>query len=344
MALGPERHRDAAGFAWRALGLVVALRLSQGVSGSWAVPWTLYAGGIAAWIALGWKARWSGAAAAAVAVGIVAAGRLAYGLPAAVLWFVPVWAVFFGLPLLLRLRGGAHRAAAWLARRLGGLGPPLRAGVHWLGRYPRTREGLRIAAAGGAGLYAIGPFLHDGIMGGVDARWYTSVVADFLNQWRMGLGPVFVGQTYLAPLGTVMPLRVAPYLQHATLALDLVTGRRLSAYALLNLAVVASSVAGCVSAYLCLRAVLPGGASSSRISWNAPPVKSAILETAAGWRRRDLGDITTRGFRKARFTWRRRRWKYWAGVVTLATWMLSSAHACRKRSSLADECSGPWPS
>jgi hypothetical protein len=33
-------------------------------------------------------------------------GRLAYGLPAAVLWFVPVWAVFFGLPLLLRLRGG----------------------------------------------------------------------------------------------------------------------------------------------------------------------------------------------------------------------------------------------
>jgi hypothetical protein len=258
MALGPERHRDAAGFAWRALGLVVALRLSQGVSGSWAVPWTLYAGGIAAWIALGWKARWSGAAAAAVAVGIVAAGRLAYGLPAAVLWFVPVWAVFFGLPLLLRLRGGAHRAAAWLARRLGGLGPPLRAGVHWLGRYPRTREGLRIAAAGGAGLYAIGPFLHDGIMGGVDARWYTSVVADFLNQWRMGLGPVFVGQTYLAPLGTVMPLRVAPYLQHATLALDLVTGRRLSAYALLNLAVVASSVAGCVSAYLCLRAVLPG--------------------------------------------------------------------------------------
>ncbi len=152
-----------------------------------------------------------------------------------------------------------HGDRPGLARRaLGGVGAWLDRLAGTLGRYPRACEGLRIAAAAGAGLYAIGPFLHDGIMGGVDAKWYTSVVADFLKQWRMGLGPVFVGQTYLAPIGTVMPLRVAPYLQHATLALDLLTGRSLSAYALLNLAVVLSNVAGCVSAYFCLRAILPG--------------------------------------------------------------------------------------
>ena len=32
------------------------------------------------------------------------------------------------------------------------------------------------------------------------------------------------------------------------------------------------------------------------------------------------------------------------GVVQFATCMLSSAHICRKRSSRAEECSGPWPS
>jgi hypothetical protein len=53
--------------------------------------------------------------------------------------------------------------------------------------------------------------------------------------------------------------------------------------------------------------------------------------------------MTISGFLKSRFTWRRRRWKYWAGVVTFTTWMLSSAHACRKRSRRAEECSGPGP-
>ncbi len=84
----------------------------------------------------------------------------------------------------------------------------------------------------------------------------------------MGVGPVFVGQTYYAAVGTVMPLRVAPYLQHLTVALDLLTGRSLSPYLLLNLAIVASSVAGCLSAYFCLKAIM-SGAASRRCSWQS---------------------------------------------------------------------------
>jgi hypothetical protein len=111
-------------------------------------------------------------------------------------------------------------------------------------------------AAAMAGLFVLRSFLHDGIVGGDDAVWYTSVVADHVEQWRMGLGPVFVGQTRFAAIGTVMPLRVAPYLQHLTLAIDLLTGRTLAPYLLLNLAVAASGAAGGLSAYLCLRSIL----------------------------------------------------------------------------------------
>ncbi len=125
------------------------------------------------------------------------------------------------------------------------------------GRSPRAGEALRLAAACGAGLFAMLPFLRDGVMGGEDARWYASVVGDFILQWRMGHWPVFVGQTHFSPLGSVMPLRVAPYLQHLTLAIDFATGRSFSPYLLLNLAIVVSGTAGCLSAYLCLRSILP---------------------------------------------------------------------------------------
>ena len=118
-------------------------------------------------------------------------------------------------------------------------------------------EALRLAIVLAAGAFTMSPFLHDGVLGGEDARWYASVVADNLEQWRAGDGPAFVGQTRFEPTGTVLPLRVAPYLQHLTVALDAATGRRLSPFLLLNLAVFLSGVGAGLSAYLCLGAVLP---------------------------------------------------------------------------------------
>jgi len=70
----------------------------------------------------------------------------------------------------------------------------------------------------------------------------------------------------------------------------------------------------------------------------------SAVERAAASRSSDLGVITTSGLRLARRAWRRSRWKYWAGVVTLAARMLPSAASVRKRSSRALECSGPAPS
>ena len=61
-------------------------------------------------------------------------------------------------------------------------------------------------------------------------------------------------------------------------------------------------------------------------------------------RRSDLGVNTTSGLRTVRRIWRRSRWKNWAAVVALHTWMLSSAARVRNRSMRPDECSGPWPS
>ena len=113
-----------------------------------------------------------------------------------------------------------------------------------------------MSAAAAAGLFALGSFLHNGIIGGSDGAWYTALVADHLQQWRMGMWPVFVGQTRFAAIGTVLPLRVAPYLQHMTLALDFLTARSLSPYLLLNLAIALSGAAGGLSAYLCLRSIL----------------------------------------------------------------------------------------
>jgi hypothetical protein len=113
-----------------------------------------------------------------------------------------------------------------------------------------------MAAAAGAGLFALKSFLFNGIIGGSDGVWYTAVVADHLQQWHMGQWPVFVGQTRFAAVGTVIPLRVAPYLQHLTLLLDFATGRTLTPYLLVNLSIALSGAAGGLSAYLCLRSIL----------------------------------------------------------------------------------------
>ena len=120
----------------------------------------------------------------------------------------------------------------------------------------RAVEALRIAMIVGAGIFTMSPFLHDGVLGGGDAKWYSAVTADHVEQWRMGLGPAFVGQTRFAAIGTVMPLRIAPYLQHLAVALDFATGRRLSPYLLLNLSVFLSGVGAGLSAYLCLRSLM----------------------------------------------------------------------------------------
>jgi hypothetical protein len=73
-------------------------------------------------------------------------------------------------------------------------------------------------------------------------------------------------------------------------------------------------------------------------------VSSSSDDAAAFSRSRPFGVKTTSGRGFAIRAWRRRRWKYCAAVVGLASRMLPSEPDWMKRSMRALECSGPAPS
>lgn len=117
---------------------------------------------------------------------------------------------------------------------------------------------LRLILVVGAGLALMGPYLSRGIVGGGDAKWYAIAVGDFLEQVRAGVFPVWVGQSRYLFYGGVFPLRVAPYLEHFAALVDLVTGRSLPYFVVLNLTLVASMVLGFLACDACLGRVIPG--------------------------------------------------------------------------------------
>jgi hypothetical protein len=102
-----------------------------------------------------------------------------------------------------------------------------------------------------------GPFLTDCLVGSADAHWYGNMAADFIAQWRAGVFPVFVGQSDFAFNGAIKPLRLAPFLQHATGALDLLTAHSLSSFGLVNLVIFLSLLGTALGTYGCLVAVRP---------------------------------------------------------------------------------------
>src|SRR5665213_855907 len=129
-----------------------------------------------------------------------------------------------------------------------------------------ARERRGRAAAGGAriilivlaGLALMAPYLTRGIIGGGDAKWYAIAVGDFLEQVRSGVFPVWVGQSRYLYYGGVFPLRVAPYLEHFAALVDLLTGRSLPYFVVLNLTLASSLVLGFLACYLFLGRVIPG--------------------------------------------------------------------------------------
>lgn len=135
---------------------------------------------------------------------------------------------------------------------------PLHFGLRCCHRRWRTEaplEPLRWTLLAFGGLLLGAPFLTTRPVGTGDAYWYGNMVGDFVTQWRLGVFPVFVGQSDYAFNGAVTPLRFAPYLQHATGILDLLTGRTLSPTALLNFVLFLSLTAGALTAYGSLRAM-----------------------------------------------------------------------------------------
>lgn len=100
------------------------------------------------------------------------------------------------------------------------------------------------------------PYLAHGTIGGSDAIKYSNGVADFVTQVRAGVFPVWIGQSDFAIYGGEFPPRFALYLQHLSALVDILTGRKLPLFAVLNVALTVSLIGGLLSCYLCLRAIL----------------------------------------------------------------------------------------
>jgi hypothetical protein len=96
------------------------------------------------------------------------------------------------------------------------------------------------------------------LRGGPDALWYSVGLADTIAQERLGVFPVWVGQSIYQFNGAICPIRVAPGFQYLAMLIDIVTLRSLGIFALQNLLLGLVALAGTWSAYLALRAVLPG--------------------------------------------------------------------------------------
>lgn len=93
--------------------------------------------------------------------------------------------------------------------------------------------------------------------GGVDARWYAYNLHDFLEQWRAGVFPVWVGQGELAFNGPVHPFRTAPAYHYLGGLLDSATGRTLGVFALQHLIAVTVTALGAVAAYMAWVSLVP---------------------------------------------------------------------------------------
>jgi hypothetical protein len=117
---------------------------------------------------------------------------------------------------------------------------------------------VRVLVLVGSGLALMAPYLSRGIIGGGDAQWYSIAVGDFLEQVRAGVFPVWVGQSRYLYYGGIFPLRVAPCLEHFAALVDLLTGRSLPLFVVLNLTLAASMVLSILACYLCLARVIPG--------------------------------------------------------------------------------------
>lgn len=116
-------------------------------------------------------------------------------------------------------------------------------------------ETLRLSIIGLGGVVVGFPFLTQFTVGTGDAYWYGNMVGDFVEQWRAGIFPVFVGQSDYAFNGAVTPLRYAPYLQHVAGILDLVTFRTFTNAGLVNLILALSLLAAGFITYLCLASI-----------------------------------------------------------------------------------------
>ncbi|HEU5079610.1 MAG TPA: hypothetical protein VFT72_10360 [Opitutaceae bacterium] len=123
-------------------------------------------------------------------------------------------------------------------------------------RIPWKGAGLRILFLVFVALWILSPFATAHVYGAGDALWYSQMIADFIEQLRAGIFPVFVGQTEHAFNGAVYPLRVAPLYQHVAAVIDWATFHRLTVFQIQHWTLISAGIGGLFSAYLCLCSII----------------------------------------------------------------------------------------
>ncbi|HWA10153.1 MAG TPA: hypothetical protein VG838_11940 [Opitutaceae bacterium] len=106
-------------------------------------------------------------------------------------------------------------------------------------------------------LWLTAPYFTSSLVGAADSFSYSLVLADFIEQLRHGIFPVFVGQSASGFNGNIHLIRDAPYFLHLGAALNLLTGGQLSAFALQNLCLIASVLGGATTTFVAVRMLAP---------------------------------------------------------------------------------------
>ena len=131
----------------------------------------------------------------------------------------------------------------------------------WLWRVRRGTEPivepLRVLLVGAAALGVLLPLFTDRLIGGTDARWYATMLHDFVAQLRVGVFPVFIGQGEFAWNGAVHLFRSAPVYMHVAGAWDFLTLHSLNSAALQHLAILTAGLVGALGFYASAAALLP---------------------------------------------------------------------------------------
>lgn len=148
-------------------------------------------------------------------------------------WACAVWQ---GVMLLV------FRHAVWLAMNRGARG--------W-------DESFRLTTMLALTPMTVWAYVTPRFVGGVDARWYGYVLADFVEQLRKGVFPVLVGQGPYAFNGAVHPYRSAPMFQNLAGVLDRLTGHSLGIFALQHLTVIVCAMAAALFAYWAMVRIVP---------------------------------------------------------------------------------------
>ncbi len=119
------------------------------------------------------------------------------------------------------------------------------------------REAARWLVVAVAGFWLLRGYANYNLNGAGDAHWYGMMLADMLAQVRLGVFPVWMGQSITQFNGSIYPLRIAPGFHYLGALLDLLSFRALGVLALQNLLLTLIGVGSVFCCYFSLAFLIP---------------------------------------------------------------------------------------